>query len=538
MIRSMADWRAWSGPRPDGRFLALFYLGFIAAAGFGYWLALIPGITITIWPPNGVYIATLLLNDRRTWPWWMAAAAFAELTSNVIWFHSPLLPALAYISANMAESVLAALAVRRFMPVPARLRTLDQVLAFILFAVLIGPAIGATIGCGFDALIGKHVFLTAWPLWWIGDATGVLLAAPLTLVVAKLRSEPPRYTDAQWIEIGLIVLALVIVSLVTLSGRFPYAYLIMPPLLWAAVRFEFPGAAFGSTLLALLVALFTVLGLSEFSGTGAEQKRSNISMQLFLAVTALTALVVAAVSRQHRAALEALRRANEDLEARVVERTSQVNLLMREVNHRSKNLLTLVQALARQTAAGGAADFQKRFENRLHSLAASQDLLVKSEWTSVPIEDLVRSQLAHLGRDVETRFTIAGPHLLVTAASAQTIGMALHELSTNAIKHGALSNGTGRIAVTWGTGRRDDGTPTFRMIWHETGGPPAAAPERRGFGTVVIGDMVRLGLGGTVVKDFRTEGFVWTVEAPQENVLHSDAAGIDSKPGASPLNAG
>ncbi len=529
MIRTVADWRAWLGPRPDGRLLVLFYLSFLCAAGFGQWLSLIPGISITLWPPNGVYIATLLLSERRTWPWWIGVAVLAELTGNVLWFHNTVPAALVYVGANGIESVFAAFVIQRFLPVPARLRRLDQVLAFTVFAVLIGPAIGATIGCGFDALIGKHVFLTAWPLWWIGDATGVLLAAPLTLVIAKIWAEPPHYTDAQWIEMGLIVLALVLVSLVTLSGRFPYAYLIMPPLLWAAVRFEFAGATFGAVLLAILVAIFTVLGLSEFSGAGAEQKRNSISMQLFLAVTALTGLVVAAVSRQHRAALEALRAVNEDLEARVAQRTSQVNLLMREVNHRSKNLLTLVQALARQTAAGGAADFQKRFENRLHSLAASQDLLVKSEWTSVPVEDLVRSQLAHLGRDVETRFKIDGPHLLVTAASAQTIGMALHELSTNAIKHGALSNGTGRIDVRWGTGRRDDGTPTFHMNWRETGGPAASTPQKRGFGTVVIGDMVCLGLGGTVVKDFHAEGFVWTVEAPQENVLQADAAGTDSR---------
>lgn len=440
--------------RPDLRLLALFYLGFLSAAGFGQWLNLIPGLSIILWPPNGIYIATLLLNDRKSWPWWVAVAAVAELTGNLIWFHNSLPAALVYASANAIEAIFAAAVVRRFMPAPARLRDLNQVLALIIFGVGLAPAIGATIGCAFGAWSGKHAFLASWPLWWIGDATGVLLAAPLTLVIAKMTVQPLRYGREQWLEIAVLTFVLIAVSFVTLSGQFPVAYIIMPPLLWAAVRFEFPGAVFGSALLALLVALFTVSGLSEFAGEGAAQKRNNISMQFFLAVTALTALVVAAVSRQHRAALEALQAVNEDLEARVSERTSQVQLLMREVNHRSKNLLTLVQALARQTAAGGAADFQKRFESRLHSLAASQDLLVRSEWTSVPVRDLVLQQLAHFGRDVERRFTIDGPDLNLTAASAQTIGMALHELSTNATKYGALSNEAGMVAVRWGGGCR------------------------------------------------------------------------------------
>ena len=131
------------------------------------------------------------------------------------------------------------------------------------------------------------------------------------------------------------------------------------------------------------------------------------------------------------------------------EREAREQLLLREVNHRAKNMLGLVQAVARQTAAGDPEKFVERFGDRIQSLAASQDLLVKSNWKNVPLESLVHSQLGHFSDLVGARILVSGPILEISPYAAQALGMALHELATNAAKHGALSNKTGSVSVGW-----------------------------------------------------------------------------------------
>jgi two-component sensor histidine kinase len=115
------------------------------------------------------------------------------------------------------------------------------------------------------------------------------------------------------------------------------------------------------------------------------------------------------------------------------------------VNHRSKNILAVVQAIARQTVATTPHDFIDRFQDRLLALSASQDLLAKNKWKGVHLDKLARSQLAHFNDLIGTRIKMRGPPLLVSASAAQTLGMALHELATNAGKYGALSDDAGRV---------------------------------------------------------------------------------------------
>ena len=126
-------------------------------------------------------------------------------------------------------------------------------------------------------------------------------------------------------------------------------------------------------------------------------------------------------------------------------------ILMREVTHRSKNLLAVIQAMARQTKIGSktVADFEVRFSGRLQALAASQDLLVQRDWHGVSVTDLVKSQLGHYLDAHASQIEISGDDLVVTPEAAQNIGLAVHELSTNAAKYGALSVPQGRVQVRW-----------------------------------------------------------------------------------------
>lgn len=201
-------------------------------------------------------------------------------------------------------------------------------------------------------------------------------------------------------------------------------------------------------------------------------------------------------------------------------REEHVRLLMREVNHRGKNMLALVQAIARQTAASDSGDFARRFTERIQALAANQDLLVKSEWQGVALDQLVRSQLAHFQDVVDSRIRIEGPPLRISASAAQAIGMALHELATNAGKYGALSNDTGQIEIRWRLEPAAPGAgPCFHLAWKESGGPPVTMPARHGFGSTVVTSMVRLALNADVELDYAPDGVSWNIDCPADGVL-------------------
>jgi two-component sensor histidine kinase len=190
-----------------------------------------------------------------------------------------------------------------------------------------------------------------------------------------------------------------------------------------------------------------------------------------------------------------------------------LHLLMREANHRIKNMLTLVQAIARQTAAREPENFMERFNERILALAANQDLLVRTEWQGVGVDELVRAQLAHFA-DVGSRIAVHGQKLRLNAAAAQAIGLALHELSTNAGKYGALSTDRGRVDIGWGTDR-----DIFTMSWTEHDGPPVSAPKRRGFGTAVMEVMAARSIGGEVQLDYAPSGLMWRLTCPAANAV-------------------
>jgi PAS domain S-box-containing protein len=204
---------------------------------------------------------------------------------------------------------------------------------------------------------------------------------------------------------------------------------------------------------------------------------------------------------------------NRDITARK-RAEEQAHLLMREANHRAKNMLSLVQAIARQTAARDPEDFVDRFTERLRALAANQDVLVRHKWHGVDMDDLVHTQLAPFADLIGPRIRVGGPQLHLNAAAAQAIGLALHELATNAGKYGALSTDAGRVDVSWQT----DGD-TFATRWAESNGPPVRPPSHRGFGTTVIESMAKLAVDGEVQLHYAPSGLEWHLTCPATNAL-------------------
>jgi len=191
---------------------------------------------------------------------------------------------------------------------------------------------------------------------------------------------------------------------------------------------------------------------------------------------------------------------------------------MHEVNHRSKNILAVVQAIARQTAMHSPEDFLTRFSARLQALSANQDVLFSTSWQGVPLDSLVRIQLGHFADLIDRRIRVSGPAINITPAAAQTIGLALYELATNAVKYGALSNATGAVTIDWKL-EADGGGSKFILSWAESGGPTVTEPAGLGFGSRITGAMVELSVNGQVETRFGAEGLVWILTCPADEVV-------------------
>jgi two-component sensor histidine kinase len=202
------------------------------------------------------------------------------------------------------------------------------------------------------------------------------------------------------------------------------------------------------------------------------------------------------------------------------EREERIRFLMSEVLHRSKNLLAVVQAIASQTVRSTSSPiaFAEDFGARLKSLASSLDLLVRRDWRGVSVRDLVQSQLGHYCDPHGARVALGGPDLLLSPAAAQNLGMALHELSTNAVKHGAFAAPEGRVRIEWKLmGPRRE--RRFRMSWVESGGALVEPPRTKGFGHLVIERMAAEALQGQVALEFARDGVRWAIEADAEAVV-------------------
>jgi PAS domain S-box-containing protein len=196
-------------------------------------------------------------------------------------------------------------------------------------------------------------------------------------------------------------------------------------------------------------------------------------------------------------------------------REEHVRFIVNELSHRSKNLLTVVMAIAQQTGrhAGDVRQYHTRFAERLVALAQSHDLLVKDSWYGASFSDLVATQLKPFSEANYDRIDATGPRLILRPNAVQHLGLAFHELATNASKHGALSGAQGQVSIRW---LIDAASDKVRLRWRESGGPIVAPPKRRGFGHIVIEQIVPRALSGAGALNFAPEGVSWTFEFPAQ----------------------
>ena len=192
------------------------------------------------------------------------------------------------------------------------------------------------------------------------------------------------------------------------------------------------------------------------------------------------------------------------------------NLLIDELNHRVKNTLAILQAIAAQTFRSASRAERETFEGRLGALAEAHNLLSQEKWRGSELEDVVGRVLQPYLLNNPERLKMSGPHVPLSPRLAVVLSMIVHEIATNAAKYGALSNDAGTIALDWEI-IEEGGKSKLRLIWREAGGPYVTAPVQRGFGSRLIERSARDQLGGEATVDFLPRGVVYTVVCTLED---------------------
>jgi two-component sensor histidine kinase len=201
------------------------------------------------------------------------------------------------------------------------------------------------------------------------------------------------------------------------------------------------------------------------------------------------------------------RKANED----------QLRLLLRELTHRCKNLLAVIHAIARQTASRtrSVEDFLDRFSARLVAIGCSHDLLIADDWHGASLRMLVEQQLGEHADRFGEQIAIEGEDVMLKPEAVQNLGLALHELATNAQKYGSLSEPDGKVSIRW---QFCEEASKLKLTWQETGGPPVRPPERSGFGRAMIETVVSRALEGDVNLSFPPKGVRCVIVIPSDQV--------------------
>jgi len=193
------------------------------------------------------------------------------------------------------------------------------------------------------------------------------------------------------------------------------------------------------------------------------------------------------------------------------QREERIRALMRELAHRSKNLLAVVEAIARQTASSSAnvVDYVRRLSARIGGLSHTHDLIADEDWKGARLDDLAARQMAPFIDEEQHRISYSGPPVVLNPVAAQNIGLAFHELGTNALKFGALSNPHGRIHLSW-----QITADQLAITWREEGGPPSTALTRKGFGYAVLARLAPDALQGQSTLSFDPNGFSLQMALP------------------------
>jgi len=477
---------------------------YVALAKLSLGLASIHPSVTPIWPPTGFALGVVLLLGYQISPAIFLGAFIVNVTTA-----GSISTSLAIATGNALESLIGAYLINRWSDGCSTFDTPGGVIRFALICFIPSTMISATFGVGSLSLEGYAEwsdFRSIWTTWWMGDLAGALVITP---AIVLWGTDPPRWLERrELIQSCLIYVATIAVGLVAFSplleqspSRSSLAFLAILPLIWAALRQNQRDTA----TVALLLSCFAVWGTMSNAGPFV---RSSLNDSFLLLLAFIISVSVPSLALSAEVALR--RRHQEHL-----------NFVIHELSHRSKNLLSIVQSMANQVArqTNSLEDFYAGFTSRLCAFAETHDLLVKGDWHGADIRDLVRTQLAPFHNLGDNSVLIDGSELKLNPKAAEHIGLAVHELGTNAVKHGALSTPKGVVKIRWEQEKSGQPKALLRIIWKEIGGPPVEQPQRQGFGEVVLTKLVPVSLQGTASLEFEPEGVKWVLVAPSSSLL-------------------
>jgi two-component sensor histidine kinase len=201
-------------------------------------------------------------------------------------------------------------------------------------------------------------------------------------------------------------------------------------------------------------------------------------------------------------------------------------LLSREVDHRSKNVLAIVQAIIHMTEAPDIKTYRTRIAGRIQSLSRTHNLLAETKWDGVRLSRVVQDEISPFEAADETasdhgRFTVTGPEVVLKPTAAQAFALLLHEMITNAVKYGALTAPKGHIQIQWAQVAGEKAM--LRFVWREAGGPAVKEPDRNGFGWTVIRSSVEEQMRGTVKTQWTNTGLDVALEIPLREITDQPA---------------
>jgi two-component sensor histidine kinase len=282
---------------------------------------------------------------------------------------------------------------------------------------------------------------------------------------------------------------------------------VFPLLLWLTARCHPIFAIAAAFIWSITVIWATIFGVGQFGDVGVPLSERVDGAQISVTIVTFCTLVLSALFTE--------RRRNEAV----------LRLALAELDHRVKNMLATVLAIAARTreTSTSMAEFVTAFDGRIRSMATTHELLSSRQWHGLPLAELVRRVLAPYATAGTVRIE-GSDGVVLSAEAGQTITMVLHELATNAAKFGALSAKDGRVAVRWGHLRNGDTQGQLRIQWEESGGPTVRPQTRSGYGASVIRHLIPYELGGTVDIVRAPDGIHCTLTIPAR-WLESPGAG-------------
>jgi two-component sensor histidine kinase/integral membrane sensor domain MASE1 len=402
---------------------------------------------------------------------------------------------------DTGEALLAAWLIERYFGSSFTLDRLRNVLG------LLAAAVVATAASGIGGMVAFKLFhsptasmWTIWQHWFASDAIGIIIVAPLVIGLAKVLCEPPRQGELIEGVAALVALAAMTVLIASLPAEpwptvVPVA-LLFPIVMWITARCQPVFAAAAAFIVSLTIVWTITFGIGHLKATRFPTDEHILGTQAAILVFALCAYVLAALFAERR------------------QHEAQQDLLIAELDHRVKNVLARVGAVAMHTYRGSRTmdEFVPALDGRIQSMGTAHSLLSRGRWAGVGLAELMRRQLAPYTIDANT--TISGPDVMLTSGETQALAMVIHELVTNAAKHGALSSPDGRVSVSWDRTGIANAAARLTIRWREQGGPPTAAPVECHYGSSLIRDLIPHELGGTVDLTFPPDGACCKIEIP------------------------